>query len=54
MIWCGKASAPDNFWPDYFDHLKSELNPCNIVLYVKDNLTGRMWSCSPVFAIRLY
>jgi hypothetical protein len=28
----GRASAPDHFWPDYIDHLESELNPCNIVL----------------------
>jgi MoaA/NifB/PqqE/SkfB family radical SAM enzyme len=27
-----KAGAPDHYWPDYFDHLPSELNPCNIVL----------------------
>ena len=38
--YIGKAIAPDHFWLDYIDHLKSELNPCNNVLYIKDNLTG--------------
>jgi len=36
----GKAIAPDHFWLNYIDQLKSELNHCNIVLYDKDNLTG--------------
>jgi hypothetical protein len=36
----GKAIAPDHFWLNYIDHLKSELNHCKIVLYDKDNLTG--------------
>ena len=36
----GKAIAPDHFWSNYIDHLNSELNHCNIVLYDKDNMTG--------------
>jgi hypothetical protein len=36
----GKAIAPDHFWLKNIDHLKSDLNHCNIVLYDKDNLTG--------------
>jgi len=36
----GKAITPDSFLLNNIDHLKSELNHCNIVLYAKDNLTG--------------
>lgn len=36
----GKASILDHLWPENFDHPKSELHPCNIVLYLKDNMAG--------------
>ena len=39
-FYFGKAGDFNPLWPENLDHLKSELNPCNIDLYVKANLTG--------------
>ena len=36
-------------WPELFDHQEPELNACCLVMYVKFNLTGQMWSISQAF-----
>ena len=36
----GKALSLDNNWSDQLDNPMPELNPCIIILYVKDKLTG--------------
>jgi hypothetical protein len=49
MTW--KAGILDHSWPDYIDHPKPELSASCLVIYVKFDLTGQMWSIRPAFAI---
>jgi hypothetical protein len=48
---CEKANSLDLSWLDQIDHKKPELTDCCLIMYVKDNMTGQMWSRSPAFAV---
>jgi hypothetical protein len=49
-----KASYLDHLSPDKVDHQKPELNTCVLEMYVKNDLTGQMWSRHSAFATKPY
>jgi hypothetical protein len=49
----GKTNGFDQNWPDNIILQKPELSICCLAMYVNYNLTGRTWSISLAFAVKV-